>query len=547
MAIPKNPRQAMINMMYLVLTAMLALNISAEVLNAFKKVQEGLTVTNKALEHSASLTITLMQERAAIDSTALPIYAKALQTQKTAAELYSYIEEIKLDIINTSGASDKQNDITGMPEPKNDRDRDTPHEVMINKKKGEELKKKIEDARAAFASVYEAHERQGILDKMTLQVKLPDKKEGIQKSWEDDNFGEIPTVAALTVLAKIQNDIRTTETATIEWLKSQIGIQNIEFDQLQGRTFPKKSYLNSGETYEADIFVSASSSSVKPKVYIGSLDMNKIGLDANGIMNKSVEGLNEPPLLASYTQLPDADPQGIVKYSAAASGVGPKKYAGVIEVLNAKTNKKTFYPFESEYLVAQAVAVVSPTKMNMFYIGVENPVEVGVPGYANKDVVASITSGSITPAGDGQYIVKVTTPGTVNVNVSVRTDKATRSIGSKEFRVSRIPNPKVLLGNSPGPVIEAGKIKSMLGLVAIADNFPFDVRFAVRSFTVTYKKARDPNLIEKTNNSGVFADDVKMLLSRCGPGDRVWFDDIKVAVPDGTTRSMNLSFRIIGG
>lgn len=550
MGIPRNPRQAMINMMYLVLTALLALNISSEVLNAFLKVRDGLDVTNAQLLDASKANIDQIQKRAETDSTAQKWLDKALAVQTSASVAFAALDSAYMKIVTQSGSSKKNLSMRGLPEPTNLRDRDTPHDVMINKGNGDRLGAALEKARNAFASVYDTKpEQDQALESMTLQVTPPEPEGGgVQKTWAEDNFSEVPAVAALAVISKLQNDVRTSEIQAIEYLKSQIGIENIEFNQLQGRTFPKKSYLNSGETYEADIFVSASSSSVKPKVYIGSLDFDKIERDSAGGYVKEVKGLEEPPLLPGYTPLPPADAQGIVKYTATTGAVGPKTYSGVIEVLNAKTGGLVYYPFEGEYLVAQAVAVVSPTKMNMFYIGVDNPVEVSVPGYANTDVSASITAGSITPAGgSGQYTVKVTTPGTVNVNVAVRTETGTRGIGSKEFRVSRIPDPKVLLGNSAGPVIRSGEIRAMLGLVARADNFPFDVRFNIRSFTLTYKKARDPNLVEKQNATGIFGADVKAILQRVGPGDRVWFDDIKVGAPDGTTRTKALSFKVIGG
>lgn len=539
----------MINIMYLVLTAMLALNISSEVLNAFLKVRDGMFVTNGTLLAENDGIAAAIKDRASKDQLAAPIAAQADQVQVAAREAYTALKEAYEKIVEQSGKSSEISKVTGMAEPSNLRDRDTPHNVMVSKGEGEKLKKALQKAREAFASVYPTAQQQAILDGMTLQVKDPEGKELGKKDWVHDNFSEVPAVAALAVIAKMMNDVRTTESATLQYLKSQIGIQNIEFDQLQGRTFPKKSYLNAGETYEADIFVSASSSSVKPKVYLGPLDMSKVKMDTSGTGYEPYEpDTRDVPITGTPTELPEADSRGIVKYTAQAGGVGPKEYTGVIEVQNVKTGKFTYYPFKGEYLVGASVAVVSPIKMNMFYIGVDNPVEVSVPGFPSRDVSASMTSGTITPAsGDGQYIVKVTTPGTTKVNVSVKSGTGVKSIGSKEFRVSRIPDPKVLLGNKQGPVISSGEIKSMIGLVAIADNFPFDVKFSIRSFSVTYKKARDPNLIEKTNTSGVFSEDVRALLSRCGPGDRVWFDDIKVAAPDGTTRTADLSFKVIGG
>lgn len=200
----------------------------------------------------------------------------------------------------------------------------------------------------------------------------------------------------------------------------------------------------------------------------------------------------------------------------------------------------------------RVVSAVSPIKMNMLYIGVDNPLEVAVSGYDNRQLDLTISEGTIEAQGDGIYIARPTKPGTATVSISsTNANGETRLICEKVFRVSRIPDPKVLLGNKQGPVITAGEIKTMIGLVAIADNFPFDVKFAIRGFNIAHRSVRDasdpPTLKELYNETAAFSEEAKALLGSCEPGDRIWFDDIKIAAPDGTTRSADLSFKVIGG
>ncbi len=541
MSIPKNPRQAMINMMYLVYTALLALNISAETLNAFLTVDNGLQKTTATLDSNISEVYQVFKERAERDSSALPLYNKALKAREIATNLIAEIERMKNEMIEISGGEE----VNGKLEPKNHRDTNTPTYYFVNEGHGDELQQKIKEARQKFLQLFDEDIRAEKETTITLNAESPTQGESLEKkSWAEHNFADVPIVAAVTILSKIENDAKTTEAAVVEWLKSQIGLQSVDFDVLKARAIPKKAYLNLGETYEADIFVSASSSSTQPKVYLGEFDPQYIKRDENGELPVEVEA-DKIPLLPGYKELADAV-NGIVKYQVQTSSVGPKTYRGVIEVLNAKTGTVKYYPFESEYLVAQSQAVVSPTKMNVLYIGVDNPLDVSVPGYPASSVSASLSQGTIT-GGNGKYIARVNSTGEVRVNVSVRTESGYKTVGSVPFRAKRIPDPKVMLGNSSGPVIQAGQLRAMPGLVAIADNFPFDVNFNIRGFEVTYKKRGSNELIVKQNPGKIFTNEVKQLFNQARPGDRVWFDNIKVAAPDGTTRTKSLSFKVIGG
>jgi len=531
----------MINMMYLVYTALLALNISAETLNAFITVDKGLRRTTSALDTNIGEVYKVFQERAARDSSALPLYAKALKAQDISNKLIANIEQMKGEMLDISGSEI----VNGEKIATNHRDTNTPTLYFVNEKNGDKLQQQINDARDQFLSLFGDDVRSTKAQSITLKAEAPVGSDGLsKKSWTEHNFADVPVVAAITILSKIENDAKTTEAAVVDYLKGQIGLESVSFDVLKARAIPKKSYLNLGETYSADIFVSASSSSTQPKVYIGEFDPEYIKRDENGDLPAEVEA-DKLPLQAGYRELSDAV-NGIVKYEFQANGIGPKTYRGVIAVLNAKTGKIKYYPFETDYLVAQSQAVVSPTKMNVLYIGVDNPLDISVPGYPTSSVSASLSGGTLT-GGNGKYVGRVTSTGDVKVNVSVRTETGTKSVGSVAFRAKRIPDPKVLLGNSSGPVITAGQLRGLPGLIAIADNFPFDVNFKVRGFEVTYKKSGSNNLIIKQNAGKIFTPEVKNIFSSARPGDRVWFDNIKVKAPDGTTRTKSLSFKVIGG
>ncbi len=531
----------MINMMYLVYTALLALNISAETLNAFITVDKGLRRTTSALDTNIIEVYKVFQERAERDSSALPLYAKALKAQDISSKLFASIEKMKDELLEISGFEI----VNGEKVPSNHRDTNTPTLYFVNEDNGKNLQTQINAARDQFLLLYSDDVRASRASSITLNAEDPVAKDGLSaKSWIEHNFADVPVVAAMTILSKIENDAKTTEADIVGYLKEQIGLESVSFDVLKARAIPKKSYLNLGETYTADIFVSASSSSTQPKVFIGEFDPAFIKTDDNGDLPSEVEA-DKIPLRPGYKELSDAV-NGIVKYEFQASGIGPKIYRGVIEVLNAKTGKVKYYPFETDYLVAQSQAVVSPTKMNVLYIGVDNPLDISVPGYPTSSVSASISSGSLT-GGNGKYVGRVNSTGNVKINVSVRTEAGSKGVGSVPFRAKRIPDPKVMLGNSSGPIIKAGQLRALPGLVAIADNFPFDVNFVVRGFEVTYKKRSSNNLIIKTNPGKIFTSEVKNIFSTARPGDRVWFDDIKVKAPDGTTRTKSLSFKVIGG
>jgi gliding motility-associated protein GldM len=542
MSIPKEPRQMMINMMYLVLTALLALNVSAEILNAFKVVNDGIERTIVSMDKKNAAIYEAFEQKVSNDPKAEPYQQKALMAKAISEELVTEIDKLYHEMMEESGSI--KNEETGKMELKTDRDTETPTLLLVNRKKGYDLQDKINVAREKFLELYgEAKvNKEASMPLRAFDDDIP-KEGGVKKDWVIYNFSDVPVIAAMTILSKLKNDVKSAESDVIEYLSSQIGVEDFKFDVLKARAIAKKSYLNLGDKYEADIFVSASSSSVDPIVYYGNFDSKYIKKQEDGSWPPEVDA-DEVPLLSGYTK--GEDPVGgVVKYETSPNRQGTITYRGVVAVKNTSTGATKYYPFENEYTVAKSQAVVSADKMNVLYIGVENPISVSVPGFQANQIKPNISQGSLTPAPGGGYIAKVVKTGDAKINVSVVADGKSKAVGSAPFRVKNIPNPTAYVGNSSGPVIKSGELRASRGLYAKADNFDFAVKFTIRSFEITYKKARSNNLIPLQNKGPLWTGEVKKLIQQVKPGDRLWIDNIKIAGPDGKTRTANISFKIM--
>ncbi len=535
MSIPKEPRQQMINLMYLFLTAMLALNVSAEILNAFSLVNEGLEVSIGAITDKNDGLLRALEEKKQDDKTAEDEYLAAVRVHKLTTEAIKQIQSYIDKIYEEVGVEEETGEL------KNPGNLEISTNYMVNKGHGEELKNLILSTRDSFRNI--VGDNPAVVNNLTLRAEDPPAKEGEKKDWVEYNFYGIPAIAAVTLLTKIKTDFNSSESAVLEFLSSRVNASKFTFDVLTGRAISNKNIVNLGETYRADIFVSATSQSAAPKVYLGPLSAE--AYDASGSLKRQGVKLDKPPLKRIDKVIEDSE-NGIVQYEVKTTSEGPKVISGVIEVKNPNTGEVTYYPFKEEYLVAKSMAVVSPEKMNVFYVGVDNPVSVSAPGYQHSQITAKIKGpGTITPRGEaGKYNVKITKAVPIEVEVYAKTDEGTRFIGKAKFRGKNIPTPDVFLGNAKGGGIRASEARAQSGIYALAEGFDFDVRFKIKSFEITYKKARQNNLITEKNNGPKFNDKITRIMRNVGPGDRLWFDDIKVAMPDGRTVPVNLSLKV---
>jgi len=533
------PRQKMINMMYLVLTALLALNVSTEVLNAFHLVNEGLQNSNGSLSDKNNGIYKAFQKQLDTEpAKAKPLFDKAQQAKVVATELYDLLEKYKKTIIEQA----KINPETGDLEQRDNVD--IPTKLFVEEgegiKNGKGLQKKIVETREKLLSLIDEKDRANF--SLSLNGEVP-KLKGTEKNatWEFATFNHVPATAALTILSKFQNDAKSAEGAVIEYLIKKIGETDFKFTDLAAKIIAPSSYIMQGQAYKADIFLAAFNASQQPEVFLGPIGGFKRNPDGSYDKKDSPDAL--PAGFSEGSKMKAEG--GMGKLEQGGSGVGERKYTGIIRVKNP-TGGYTFYPFEGSYQVAAKAVVVSPIKMNVLYIGVDNPMKISVPGVGQGDVSASLAgAGTLSKNSDGTYTANVTGVGKCQINVSAKIDGKVQSMGSEEFRIKRIPDPVPMTsGKLRGGNVQSGTMKAQSGILALLENFDFDARFNVVSFQMVFSSKGE---IFKAESPGPgFTAQMKGFIDRAKPKDIIFIDEIKVVGPDKQPRKLGqIAFTII--
>ncbi len=547
MGIPKEPRQQMINMMYLVLTALLALNISAEVLNAFKLVSDGMQVSNEAVDKKNYSVMDAFDMQYANDPVRTKKYMDDAKKAMTLAdEFVGNVQALRDLIIEKSGGY--ANNDTIAKDLKGKRNFDIPTFLMVDENNGRNLKAEIERLRNSLLELpsLDQGDKDALSRQFTLSTEynLEAAKRLGKKSWEAYLFDHVPVIAVNTILTKFQGDAKASAGLVIETLFKKIGASSYKFDALSAKVIAPTSYVLTGQEYKADIFVSATSSTQNPQVYLGVFDPKfKLSPDA-AVFPK----LEEFPLKPGYDSIQVKDGMGL--YSDKSSAVGVKERTGVIKVKKPQGTGYDYYPFKLEYQIAEAGLVVSPDKMNVFYIGVDNPVSISVPGFPADAINASLNkNGTIKRDKPGKFIANVTTvdlKGETEVVVSVKVSEgSTKTMGSKAFRVKRVPDPVAKIGNDKGGSVKAATFKVQRGIIAELENFDFDIKFQVVGYEMTYAAARQ-DLLTAMADGPLFTQKMLDFMNKAKPGDAFYFDKIKVKGPDQVVRTLpSIVFKMI--
>lgn len=545
MSIQKEPRQMMINMMYLVLTAMLALNISAEILNAFSIVKDGLDQSNVAIQNKNDIIYSGLIARAENDANAVKNKDLALEAKKYSDNLIAEIDRIMLALKEESGTKTDKN--TGELILKNGRDTHTPSYYLINEKHGYALQDSILIARMKLLDLIRDEEERIIKEtELTLNALEPNHNDPneIQKDWVQHNFEEVPVVAAMTILTKLKNDVKTSESDIIEYLGREIDFKFVTMDEVRARAISNRDHLNLGEKYVAEIYVSAFNSAADPIVYYGKFDPVLVIRDSVGHLPNKIES-GDVPLLNGYRTGSKAR-NGIVDLEHITNHEGNVRYQGVIGIYNSKSDKTVYYPFEKEYTVSASSAVVSPDNMNVLYIGVDNPISVSAPGYQANQVTVKISQGSLTKKQGGKYDAVVTSQSNrATVEVWANQNGTNKKLSSTEFRVKRIPVPTLTVMNLQSGYIPAARIRASNGILASSnDAFDnFNLPFKILSFKISRKSGG--NVTEPHEVTGPGWDDrAKQILRGVKPGDRIWLDNIRIKDPSEKVNTYYMSFKI---
>jgi len=209
--------------------------------------------------------------------------------------------------------------------------------------------------------------------------------------------------------------------------------------------------------------------------------------------------------------------------------------------------KKIFlilFTFSTISVIAQnnKQIAVAPTKMNVFYIGVENPVDIAVSGIDYDEINISISNGSIKKIDEGKYNVRIKKPGKCRINGSIKKGDSIINLPSREFRCKSLPNPITTIG-SPyanyyyGGLISKSELLEIKGINATMENFVFDLKFVISSFIVT---ANIGGFDESARSSGSrFTSQQKSIIRKTEIGTRIIIEGVKAIGPDGKIRKLN--------
>ena len=505
-----SPRQRMINLMYIVLTAMLALNVSSDVLNGFAQVHDGLSRTNRTMTAKNEIQFTYLQDLYAQNPTkAGPWYRKGEELRNLSATLFNTIDSLKTAIARQ--ADGKNGDFDHLI---NQDDLEAASVVMLNPStnSGAKLRQMIDAYRDyVTALIPDSMRRAAVVEMLTTR---PQTRKGtvVESTWEELNFDNMPAIASVTMLTKIQNDIRQAESEALTNLISNVDIGDVRVNQLSAYVIPHSTMVMRGGRYTADIVLAAIDTTQRPAIYVGG----------------------------------NLLPGGLYEFTAGATGT--HEYSGYIEVPRPDGTLER-HPFTSSYTVMEPMATISPTMMNVLYAGIDNPISISVPGVPMTAVQATMTNGTLTRSGD-TWVARPGKVGTeAEISVSATLDGRSQPVGSMKFRVRKLPDPSPYIAirgedgsvtqykGSPKRISKAQLMKAS-GLGAAIDDDILNVTYNVVSFSMVFFDSMG-NMIPENSNGAAFSQRQMDKIKQLKPGKSFFISNVKASGPDGITRDIS--------
>ena len=509
---PETPRQRMIGMMYLVLTAMLALNVSTDILNGFQMVDDSLFSSISSTEdRNKNIYAVLEQQKNDKPEKYTIPYQEAMEMKQRSDSLFNFISKFKRDMAVLAIGEKKVSEhnyntgyaVRGLAGTSN---LDVTGQYGINEGHGVELQKKVEEYRDYLLGILAKNTNpmdQSMIHKMTDQFNmlftcdsLYNNHEQKMDTWVNGMFDGMVLNATITVLSKMQNDIRATEGQMVQYLMGNADAMDLRVNKLQAYIIPKSDYVMRGAKYSAQIILAAVDSTQRPEYYIEGNRINDQGL-----------------------------------YEVVASGSGVRKFRGQIAV-QSNTGEKQFLPFESEYTVGEPNATVSNTDLNVVYRGYDNHFSISVPGVSDDQITATCDGGSITKNGK-EYIVKPGNGTELRIHVLARMNGNNQPMGEYKFRIKPLPKPSAFVVVN-GNVHEDVKIPRSLVInpdCHLEANYGKDgllnVNFRITDFMIM---CPDGNIEGKGNKfTAKQMDSIKKLKK----GDYINIVNIRAAAPSG--------------
>lgn len=492
-----SPRQKMINLMYLVFIAMLALNMSKEVLSAFGLMNERLEESNVSAEvRNSRYMATLEQKATEQPDRYAPLVTKAQGINSLSKELQDYIVEVKKDLENTVKPSDIE---TGNYQVM---DKD----AYLNEKffkggkltpEGQEFVNKIDNFRQSTLSLI--GDTPGFDDvKNNINSKFSTdpvkRRDGVEVEWLSYHFEGFPLIASITKLTQLEADIKTTNSEILSVLLEGELQDAVSMRHYQAIVVPDKTAFFTGENF-------------KGRVVLGRFD-NTMNFDKVVVNGNEVSTFEKGAVMLDF-------PSG---------NVGEQEIRGELQFIEG--GETVSIPIESSYAVIPKpnAAVIAADKMNVVYRGVDNPMTISIPG------VGSVTADApgLRPAGGpGKYMMNVTTVQGREVKINVRGTLPGGEVvsDSKTYRIKDIPRPVGTVRGEDG-IAKMQKNNLQIATIGAAlPDFDFDLKLEVTGFK--FNVPGQPTIVVNGSKLSPQAIDA---LNRARRGETVQIFDINARI-----------------
>ena len=497
--------------MYVVLMAMLALNVSTEVLEGFSLVEESLhrTTANSSSENEA-LYGDFETQMKSNPQKVKAWFEKATAVKQMSDSLFNFAQSLKVAIVKEADGED--GDVMDI---KRKEDLEAASQVMLAPGTGQG--KKLFDAINSFRErilTMVSSERQKKIIASNLTTTLPKNAKTMGKNWQEYMFEGMPVAAAVTLLTKLQSDVRYAEGEVLHTLVANIDMKDIRVNKLSAFVIPNAQTVVRGDKFSAQIVMAAVDTTQVPQIFIGGRQMN----------------------LRNNT------------YEIITGRTGDFNLTGYITMQNG--NGETIRrDFSQKYTVVDPSATVSADLMNVLYAGFSNPISISIPGVPLNKVSATMTGGTLQPVGPGKYIARPSAVGkdvTINV-LSLQTGTA-KQMGQYTFHVRKLPDPTpyIVVGDNrfrTGGLAKAS-LMSVGGIKAAIDDGLLDIPFKVLSFeTVFYDNMG--NAVPMVSNGDSFSQRQRETFRSLARNRRFYITRISAIGPDGIKRSLPSTMEVI--
>lgn len=504
-----SPRQKMINLMYIVLTAMLALNVSSDVLNGFTLVEDGLKRTNSNVsDRNAALYMQLEEFTRQNPQKGKPWLDKAADVRRQTLSLYKYIDSLKLAIVrDADGVDGKVDNIL------NQDNLEASSKVMVTYGNGAKLERRLAAYRKYIAAYIADPKKQAAIQKALATEPVLQKGSMIKVPWVSGMFENMPVVASVTLLSKLQNDLLFAEGEALQTLVASVDAGDVRVNKLDAFVIPNSKLVMRGGKYSADIVLAAVDTTQRPAIFVNGRQL----------------------------------PANTRTYEFMAGQTGTFTYSGYLDVTRGDGTTSR-YPFQSDYTVIEPTATVSATMMNVLYAGINNPISISVPGVAQNAVSAAMTNGSLTRSGDHWNAHPTRVGAECVITVTATLEGRSQTVSTSTFRVRKLPDPTAYIaykdskGNENHYKGSKPFAKSLLlaadGLDAAIDDDLLNVHYSVVDFETIVFDSMGNAMPEKSAGSR-FSERQKTSFRRLSRGKRFYITRIRAKGPDGIVRDLS--------